>query len=727
MNTNTGHSSWSSASIAHTVHSRRGGFALLMVALLSIGGLAHAATCRVTESGGTGTDGSNWTSQAMTLQSALQDLNCDEIWVATGFYTPTSTTDQNISFRIERELRLYGGFAGTETTLAERVLDPAHPSILSGDIDGNDTDADGNRIAETWNDIQGNNSYHVVVVDGTTGAGSIDTDTVLDGFAITAGSAGGTPPDDFGGGLYCNGGGSGHACNPTLANLTFSGNSADNTGGAMYNNGSNGGTSSPVLNAITFSGNGTGIAGGAMANGGWNGGTSSPVLNNVTFSSNKSAQDGGAMANDGWNAGTSKPVLNHVTFSGNRADNTGGAMINTGSLDGDVSPELNNVVLWANSAAGGGPEIHNLNPATPVISHSIVQGSNGSGDSWDGALGVDGGGNLDADPLLGSLADNGGFTQTPLPATGSAAIDAGSCALTEDQRGVARPQGADCDIGAVEVAMAALDVSVTGSGQIDAGATPSAYSGGIAACTESGGDCSAFFAPDEEVTLTATPVADWHFVGWGGDCSGTANPTTVTLDADKSCTASFAIDQYTVNAVVSSGNGSVSPGTQSVAHGSSASITITADANWHIDTVSGCGGSLSGNIYTTDTITADCTVTASFAIDTVTVTTVISGGDGSIDPPAADVTYGDTQTFTITPDSGYAIDTVTGCGGTLVGNIYTTAPITEPCSVTVGFGMAVPVATPYPVPVNDWRSLLFLVSLTGLFGGAALRRRWHRF
>ena len=58
-----------------------------------------------------------------------------------------------------------------------------------------------------------------------------------------------------------------------------------------------------------------------------------------------------------------------------------------------------------------------------------------------------------SDPLLGSLADNGGFTRTLLPAPGSAAIDAGNDAscTAQDQRGIQRPQGWHCDIGAVEV------------------------------------------------------------------------------------------------------------------------------------------------------------------------------------------------------------------------------------------------------------------------------------
>ena len=63
-----------------------------------------------------------------------------------------------------------------------------------------------------------------------------------------------------------------------------------------------------------------------------------------------------------------------------------------------------------------------------------------------------------ADALLGPLSDNGGLTFTRLPLLGSAALDAvpvgspGVCdgTIATDQRGIARPQAAGCDIGAVE-------------------------------------------------------------------------------------------------------------------------------------------------------------------------------------------------------------------------------------------------------------------------------------
>ncbi|HKI86260.1 MAG TPA: choice-of-anchor Q domain-containing protein, partial [Thermoanaerobaculia bacterium] len=176
-----------------------------------------------------------------------------------------------------------------------------------------------------------------------------------------------------------------------------------------------------------------------------------PSLTNVTFSGNIALNSGGAIYNDGI-FGTSSPILTNVTFSDNSAS-YGGAIFNDGD-SGTSSPTLTNVILWDNSASGtppNGPEISNVS-ATPAISYSVVQGSGGSA-SWDTSLGTDGGYNLDANPNLGPLQNNGGSTDTMALGAGSSAIDAGddaACPAT-DQRGVTRPQGLHCDIGAYEV------------------------------------------------------------------------------------------------------------------------------------------------------------------------------------------------------------------------------------------------------------------------------------
>src|SRR6185437_2424599 len=58
---------------------------------------------------------------------------------------------------------------------------------------------------------------------------------------------------------------------------------------------------------------------------------------------------------------------------------------------------------------------------------------------------------------------------------------------------------------------------------------------------------------------------------------------------------------------------------------------------------------------------------------------------GSVSPWSATVNAGGTTVFTVTPNSGYAISGVTGCGGTLSGNTYTTGPISANCTVTASF------------------------------------------
>lgn len=52
-----------------------------------------------------------------------------------------------------------------------------------------------------------------------------------------------------------------------------------------------------------------------------------------------------------------------------------------------------------------------------------------------------------------------------------------------------------------------------------------------------GATCSADIGGGTQVTLTATPAAGYSFAGWGGGCSGSANPLTLTLATDTACTA----------------------------------------------------------------------------------------------------------------------------------------------------------------------------------------------
>jgi predicted outer membrane repeat protein len=395
----------------------------------------------------------------MDLQTALGSAACTEIWVAAGVYKPTSDINQTVSFVIASGTAVYGGFAGGETLRTQRNL-ALNLTTLSGDIGTVGVATD--------------NSHTVVKILGAAG-NTVTASTVLDGFTISDSHFSGS-----GGGLYCGGSGAGNECSPTLSNLVFA-NNYTYFGGGLYDDGSNGGVSSPHLTNVTFINNYAINSGGGMFNDGGNGGNSSPVLDGVTFSGNNTDHDdGGAIYNGGqYNAvGNGSPTLNNVTFSGNgvffnSSPGTiyGGAIdhhsngmltLNNVTFSGNGSSGytfggaifanggsvvLSNAILWGDVAnSGDGPEIY-VAAGSVTVTSSVIQGGCPSGVTCVGVI--------DSDPLLGSLQDNGGPTQTMLPADGSSAVNAGynpTCAST-DQRGVPRPQGVDCDMGAVEVVL----------------------------------------------------------------------------------------------------------------------------------------------------------------------------------------------------------------------------------------------------------------------------------
>jgi hypothetical protein len=160
-------------------------------------------------------------------------------------------------------------------------------------------------------------------------------------------------------------------------------------------------------------------------------------------------------------------VARNSTVSGNRVTNgSGGGIAISGRVD------FANVTIAANRASSGGGMIR-LGTPTLQLRDSIIA-DNVGGDCGGSAgeqtsahtLDSDGSCGLTAptdkpatDPKLGSLADNGGPTLTHALLPGSPAIDAGDPSgcrdyegvlLDVDQRGVPRPQGARCDIGAYE-------------------------------------------------------------------------------------------------------------------------------------------------------------------------------------------------------------------------------------------------------------------------------------
>lgn len=147
-----------------------------------------------------------------------------------------------------------------------------------------------------------------------------------------------------------------------------------------------------------------------------------------------------------------------------------------------------------------------------------------------------------------------------------------------------------------------------------------------------------------------------------------------------------ATSKFSVTITAGSG-GTVSTNSVNVDENTTTSFTITPDDGFEIDSAAGCGGSLNGTTFTTGAVTSDCSVSVSFTavqVQTFTVSTSVGSG-GNVDPSSAVVNDGSTTTFTITPDSGFDIASVSGCDGSLSGAVFTTSTISADCTVTANF------------------------------------------
>jgi len=198
----------------------------------------------------------------------------------------------------------------------------------------------------------------------------------------------------------------------SLINSTFYSNTASDTGGGLLNYGT-----LTVINS-TFYGNTAG-GGGGLNNGG------TLTVTNSTFYSNTASVAGGGLSNGGTLTVTTS------TFYRNTAPvSHGGGIRSAGTLLLQDTLIASN--LGGDCASGGTFTADKYNLTTSACANATVTDT--------------------AHLKLGPLANNGGNTLTLALLAGSAAIDAGNDAVCPgtDQRGVARPQGKHCDVGAYE-------------------------------------------------------------------------------------------------------------------------------------------------------------------------------------------------------------------------------------------------------------------------------------
>lgn len=300
-----------------------------------------------------------------------------------------------------------------------------------------------------------NNRIGGIRADGPAGRGITIADSLISGNTASCASGytcvGGVEDGSFGDSNY------GTTFGLTMTNTTVSNNSTTNdpngngVGGVSTLNGH--------FDRVTISGNHGNLAGGLRAD--------SPVVTNSTISGNSGSRAGGI-----YNDGVSNTTLMNSTISGN----SGGAIVQGDQYGypGTGITVINSTV--ANNDTGitnRGIDLYNgyvvVNVQNTLLANT---GANCTGPITSGGYNLDSGAScafavggtdlINSNPKIGPLGDNGGATATHALLAGSPAIDkipaTGANCPAADQRGIARPFGVACDIGAYELKVDALPV-----------------------------------------------------------------------------------------------------------------------------------------------------------------------------------------------------------------------------------------------------------------------------
>ncbi len=153
------------------------------------------------------------------------------------------------------------------------------------------------------------------------------------------------------------------------------------------------------------------------------------------------------------------------------------------------------------------------------------------------------------------------------------------------------------------------------------------------------------------VSLTATPAVGYHFTGWTGATTSTLNPLDVVMDATKTLTANFAINEYVLTLEAVKGSVTKSPEQSTYTHGTTVTLTATAGAGYHFTGwTSAVTSSANPLVLTMDSTK---TLVANFALNEYALTVEATNGSVTKSPDHVTYAHGTTVTLTATPEAGY--------------------------------------------------------------------------
>ncbi|MDA1005596.1 MAG: hypothetical protein O3A87_03840, partial [Verrucomicrobia bacterium] len=335
---------------------------------------------------------------------------------------------------------------------------------------------------------------------------------------------------------------------------------------------------------------------------------------------------------------------------------------------------------WPTSSDGSGPSLERINFAAysdDAVNWSASAEHGGTPGVLRGllplSLSADGQGTVTASPSQSNFLEGSVVVLTPIPAAGWEFVN-----WTGDASGTAVPLSitmtAAKSITAVFRERFELSTNVTGAGTI--AVTPQ----------------SPDYRSGQSVTVQAEPGSGYRFAGWSGALGGATNPASVTMNSDKSITATF-VRQLAVGILTGNGGSvSVSPDQSFYDEGSTVTLTAVAANGFVFST---WGGDASGAANPLGVVvTQDLEISATFSAVATLATSVNGGGTIQQSPAGTQFVLGTGLSLTAVAQPGWAF---TGWTGALAGTTLSQSLVLNTnATVTANFARVFNVTSSVP-------------------------------
>ncbi|GGG89107.1 hypothetical protein GCM10011416_01900 [Polaribacter pacificus] len=558
-------------------------------------------------------DGSSWANAFTDITTAINESYAGGvIWIASGTYKPHASS-RDVYYTISKEnLKIYGGFAGTETALNDRVFG-ANETILSGDLNNDDVNVSSFVASYANTTRNADNSYHIIQITATGNNLLLDGLTISDAHNnVSATERGGAIVKDKA------------VAKLTLKNCIIKDNLSRNDNAGLLAefelNNTTGTRGALLVENSKFINNmsrwGSGIYSFVRANS-----NVDITVANTLFDGNITADLSASLKGLGGSASWFRVISNGSDLNLTLVNNTyvNHSDIGTGEglnnftkavvaiskgagITSTFNARVSNSIFWDNIAATNGSKSRSITDLykSPINSLTVTNSLDELSFNDDSISSKTG--NINSDPSFN--ADYSLKGNSPAINVGINSAVIGATDLLNNKRIF----DTTVDMGAFEFGSSAI---------VYRSLSTVANNGTVAINPNS---TSGIYADGASVVLTATPSAGYEFDGFviasGSGSFGllsSSNPLTITMDADKTVTAKFKLIRHQLTITAANGTVTTNPNPVNGTYADGASVTLTAtpDAGYGFVNWSGDASGTTNSI--TVTMNADTNIVANFS------------------------------------------------------------------------------------------------------------------